>query len=143
MQTTGQTAQPSSASCRVLLLDDNVSLACMMKRHFEIEGFHVTMAHLGYEALRLLGEQRFHLAIVDIDLPDITGFDVMIMADERGLLDNLKIVFCSGDPSAQRVEMATRFKDSVFLGKPFPLACLSTVEKAVKVNWRCDRTGSP
>ncbi len=102
MSESNHAPETPSACCRVLLLEDNVRLAQMLKRHFEIEGFHVTMVHLGQEALRLLGEQHFHLAMVDIDLPDTTGFEVMTKAAERGLLDNLKIIFCSGNPGAER-----------------------------------------
>jgi DNA-binding response OmpR family regulator len=112
---------------RVLLLEDNVQLAGMLKRFFTRKGHHPVMAHLGGEALRLLEAQQFHLALVDIDLPDTTGFEVVAKALTQGKLQETKIIFCSGDPSPERVAMAGQFPRSVFLPKPYEIPDLSAV----------------
>ena len=125
------TRMPEQPICRVLLLEDDQSLVRIMKLLLEREGFQVTAAYRGQEALRLLGEQQFHLAVVDIDLPDTTGFQVMNQANENGWLGNLKIVFWSGNPSDDRVEMASRFKNSRFLEKPFDLVNLFSILRSL------------
>jgi CheY-like chemotaxis protein len=106
---------------RVLLLEDEVNLAKAMKQLFDKMGHRPAVAHLGSDALRLLEEQQFHLALVDIDLPDTTGFKVVAEALARGKLQGTKVIFCSGDPSAERVAMASQFPGSLFLPKPFEL----------------------
>jgi DNA-binding response OmpR family regulator len=112
---------------RVLVLEDNVNLAGMLKRFFTSKGHHSAVAHLGGEALRLLEAQQFHLALVDIDLPDTTGFEVVAKALAQGRLQGTKIIFCSGDPSAERMAMAGQFLGSVFLPKPYEIPDLSAV----------------
>jgi len=109
---------------RVLLLEDNVELAELLRLVFEMWGFQPTVAHLGHEASRLLGEQEFRLALVDIDLPDTTGFEVVAGALAQGWLQNTKIIFFSGKPSDDRVAMARQFPGSVFVPKPFEMQTL-------------------
>lgn len=106
---------------RVLLLEDNVELAELLRLAFEMRGFQPTVAHLGREASRLLEEQEFRLALVDIDLPDTTGFEVVAGALAQGWLQNTKIIFFSGQPSDDRVAMARQFPGSVFVPKPFEM----------------------
>ena len=106
---------------RVLLLEDNVELAELLRLVFEMWGFQPTVAHLGREASRLLEEQEFRLALVDIDLPDTTGFEVVAGALAQGWLQNTKIIFFSGDPSDDRVAMARQFPGSIFVPKPFEM----------------------
>ena len=106
---------------RVLLLEDNVELAELLRLVFEMWGFQPAVAHLGREASRLLEEQEFHLALVDIDLPDTTGFEVVAGALARGWLQNTKIIFFSGEPSHNRVALVRQFPGSVFLPKPFEM----------------------
>jgi len=106
---------------RVLLLEDNVELAELLRLIFETWGFQPTVAHLGQEASRLLEQQEFRLALVDIDLPDTTGFEVVSRALAEGLLQNTKIIFFSGAPSEERVAMAKQFPGSVFVSKPFEM----------------------
>ena len=109
---------------RVLLLEDNVELAELLRLVFEMWGFQPAVAHLGSEASRLLEEQEFHLALVDIDLPDTTGFEVVAGALARGWLQNTKIIFFSGEPSHNRVALVRQFPGSVFLPKPFEMKSL-------------------
>src|SRR5690348_5086634 len=73
---------------RVLMLEDNVELAELLSLIFETWGFQPMVAHLGRGASRLLAEQEFRLAFVDIDLPDTTGFEVVSSALARGWLRN-------------------------------------------------------
>src|ERR1700736_5305233 len=106
---------------RVLLLEDNVELSELLRLIFETWGFQPRVAHLGREASRLLEEQEFCLALVDIDLPDTNGFEGVAGALARGQMQNTKIIFFSGEPSDDRVAMARQFPGSVFVPKPFEM----------------------
>jgi DNA-binding response OmpR family regulator len=59
--------------------------------------------------------------MVDIDLPDTTGFQVIADALAQGWLQNTKIIFFSGNASDRRVAMAGRFPGSLFVSKPFEM----------------------
>ena len=121
---TWRSKTPTPPERRVLLLEDNVELAELLRLMFEMWGFQPTVANLGREASRLLEEQQFHLALVDIDLPDTTGFEVVADASAQGWLQNTKIIFFSGEPSHNRVALVRQFPGSVFLPKPFEMKSL-------------------
>jgi len=126
--------QPAPAiprALRILLLDDDIHFAKALKQFFERMGHHPAVAHRGCEAMRLLEDQRFHVALVDIDLPDTTGFKVMADALVQGKLRGTKIIFCSGDGSEERVAMAGEFPGSRFLPKPFDLKDLSELIRQI------------
>jgi DNA-binding response OmpR family regulator len=124
---------------RVLLLEDNVELAELLRLVFEMWGFQPTVAHLGREASRLLEEQEFRLALVDIDLPDTTGFEVVAGALAQGWLQNTKIIFFSGEPSDDRMAMARQFPGSLFVSKPFEVQNLLALIRELVAN---EPTGS-
>jgi DNA-binding response OmpR family regulator len=130
---------PNPQVLRVLLLEDNVELAELLRLIFEMWGFQPAVAHFGREASRLLEEQEFHLAAVDIDLPDTTGFEVVAGALARGWLQNTKIIFFSGDPTHDRIAMARRFPGCLFVSKPFEVQNLLALIRELVAN---EPTGS-
>jgi len=120
---------------RVLLLEDNVQLAELLSLIFETWQFQPTVAHSGWEGSRLLDEQEFRLALVDIGLPDATGFDVVAGALARGRMLNTKIIFVSGLPSGDWVATARQFPGSVFVPKPFEMqTLLPLIQRLLRMN---------
>jgi len=131
---------PNQQVLRVLLLEDNVELAELLRLIFETSGLQATVAHLGRVASRLLEQEEFDLAMVDIDLPDTTGFQVIADALAQGWLQNTKIIFFSGNASDHRVAMAGRFPGSLFVSKPFEMQNLLGLIRRLFPNhptWKC------
>lgn len=58
---------------RLLILEDDRDLLLNMVAFFEDEGFSCTGADTAEEAITILKEGQFHLAIVDIGLPQMNG----------------------------------------------------------------------
>jgi signal transduction histidine kinase/ActR/RegA family two-component response regulator len=61
---------------RILLIEDNDDARRMMRRLLEMEGHEVFEAATATEGLRLAGLQQPDLAIVDIGLPEMTGYEI-------------------------------------------------------------------
>jgi DNA-binding NtrC family response regulator len=61
---------------RILVVDDEPHIRHMIQRVLLDEGFHVETAGSAFEALDKLEVSPFDLAIVDLNLPDITGLDL-------------------------------------------------------------------
>lgn len=61
----------------ILLADDDVAFATMLKQYLEGEGFHVSTAHDGGEALRLLDANAYDLLVLDVMMPILSGLDVL------------------------------------------------------------------
>ena len=62
---------------RLLLIDDDVSLANMLHEFLELHGFSVEQVHQGASGLQRIEEDPPDLVILDVMLPDINGFDVL------------------------------------------------------------------
>ncbi len=61
---------------RILLVEDEVSIARGLLFNLEAEGYEVTHVPSGEEALAALEKNAYHLVILDIMLPGINGFEV-------------------------------------------------------------------
>lgn len=71
-------AIPSSVQpSRLLLIDDDRSLAALIAEYCGPGGFAVTPAFTGEDGIRLARQQYFLLIILDVMLPGIDGFEVL------------------------------------------------------------------
>ncbi len=65
-----------NGSARILLVDDEQSIQTLLSYPLRKDGYHVTSALDGSEALRRFEEGRFDLVILDLMLPQIGGVEV-------------------------------------------------------------------
>jgi two-component system, OmpR family, response regulator len=65
-----------NGSARILLVDDEQSIQTLLSYPLRKDGYHVTSALDGSEALRRFEEGRFDLVILDLMLPQMGGVDV-------------------------------------------------------------------
>ncbi len=61
---------------RVLIVEDDDSMAVALKDGFEYEGYTVLLARDGVEGLRLAGEESPDLIILDVMLPKMSGMEI-------------------------------------------------------------------
>ena len=62
---------------KLLLLEDDVALSDLLNEHLVDKGFEVTLCTNGQVALEALIEQKFDIALLDINTPQISGIDVL------------------------------------------------------------------
>lgn len=62
---------------RILIIDDDIELTELFADYLEREGFTVTVAHEGTTGLSWACSGNFHLIILDIMLPDISGNEIL------------------------------------------------------------------
>lgn len=61
-------------SARILVVDDEKEIADLVEVYLKNEGFDVTKCYTGTDALKAVEEQKIDLALLDVMLPDISGF---------------------------------------------------------------------
>ncbi|MEZ5076417.1 MAG: response regulator transcription factor [Solirubrobacterales bacterium] len=66
----------TNGSTRILLVDDEQSIQTLLSYPLRKDGYHVTSAIDGTEALRRFEEGRFDLVILDVMLPRLDGVEV-------------------------------------------------------------------
>jgi len=62
---------------RLLIVDDNAATRYALRRRIERQGFIVQEAGTGTEGLALIAEQIPDALILDVNLPDMSGFDIV------------------------------------------------------------------
>ena len=65
-----------NGSARILLVDDEHSIQTLLSYPLRKDGYNVTSAIDGQEALQRFGEARFDLVILDLMLPKVDGVEV-------------------------------------------------------------------
>jgi len=66
----------ANGSTRILLVDDEKSIQTLLSYPLRKDGYHVTSAQDGREALQRFDESRFDLVILDLMLPKLDGVEV-------------------------------------------------------------------
>ncbi|MCA9516627.1 MAG: response regulator, partial [Myxococcales bacterium] len=66
----------ANGALRVLVVEDETHLARGLKLNLELEGFEVALAATGREAAALMLGPRFDAILLDVQLPDVTGFEL-------------------------------------------------------------------
>jgi DNA-binding NtrC family response regulator len=105
----------------VLIIDDEPAITSALGAYFERVGGHtVTAAHTGEDGVALVQRQRPDLVLLDVRLPDMTGFDVL----ERIRDENPVVIIITGyGDVALAVEAMQRGAEN-FLTKPVDLSHL-------------------
>ena len=69
--------EPADNECRILVADDDPYLLDLMQAKLEDERTTVVCAENGIAAQSLLKEQDFDLAIIDLGMPQLDGFELI------------------------------------------------------------------
>lgn len=114
---------------RLLLVEDEESLRSSLRLNFELEGYEVTTAVRGSEALERIRGARFDGIVLDVMLPDVDGFTICETIRLEG--DRTPVLFLTARTlPADRIRGLRSGED--YLGKPFELQeLLLRVEKLV------------
>lgn len=110
---------------QILFADDEQSLQELMRIELPRMGHRVTVCPNGMTAIEVLNEQAFDCLLVDLDMPGISGIDVIQQA--REISPDIDIVILTGKSSLESAIAAVRFGVFEYLTKPCKLAELKTL----------------
>lgn len=103
----------------ILLVEDEENLLKTIRLNLELEGYEVSIARSGSEALNEFKKETFNLIILDVMLPEINGFDVC----EQIRKENTKvpILFLTAKGSSSDKVQGLKLGADDYLTKPFNL----------------------
>ncbi|PYY34598.1 DNA-binding response regulator [Curtobacterium sp. MCJR17_055] len=123
---------------RLLVVEDDDEMRALMERGLAAEGYRVTAVENGVEALIALGEQPYDIAVVDVMMPGMSGFELARRVRERE--DPVRILLVTArDAVDDRVFGLDAGADD-YLTKPFAFAELTARLRALG---RREPTGAP
>jgi DNA-binding response OmpR family regulator len=115
---------------RVLVVEDEEHLRRILVRNLEQAGYQVQSAATAAAALPLCQDSKPDVIVLDINLPDATGWDVLRGIAARELPRPGVVVLSAVPPVHTRL---IEFGPLTFLQKPFPIqALLRAVERAAE-----------
>lgn len=80
---------------KILIIDDNVEILGVFTQIFVDEGFDVSIANSGTTGIELFNRKRFDLVVTDINMPGVSGFDVVEKIKDSRL--DIPIILMSSD----------------------------------------------
>jgi two-component system, OmpR family, response regulator len=105
---------------RVLVVEDELKMAGLLKRALEEEGYAVDVAGRGEDALWFGTENPYDAIVLDVMLPDLDGFEVSRRLREAGRWSPV-LMLTARDAVADRVAGLDAGADD-YLTKPFSFA---------------------
>lgn len=114
---------------QILILDDDTSVRESVCKVLAASGYQVVLAADGKSGLAQLRRQSFDLLLLDLDLPDLTGFDILDSIRERAPW--LPVIILTG--VAEQCAPGSLLGAAALLHKPADvLLLLQTVETLLK-----------
>jgi two-component system sensor histidine kinase/response regulator len=77
------TDEYARSGARILVAEDNLVNQCVARAILEKAGHSVVLANTGQETVRLWEEQSFDLVLMDVQMPDMNGFEATAAIREK------------------------------------------------------------
>lgn len=101
----------------VLIADDDADILALVRVRLERSGFAVISAHNGTEALELVASRSPDLAIFDVGMPGLSGFDVTKRLRETNA--DMPVILLTARALDSDVEAGAAAGADAYLTKPF------------------------
>ena len=101
--------------CKVLIVDDDPIILALFSTVLGAEGFDVSTAVSGTEALQRVKGTQVHIALLDINLPDVSGIEVMRQIVKT---TSIIVILITGDDARYSHETAVQEGAADFIVKP-------------------------
>ncbi len=125
---------------RVLVVDDDRDLCDLEAEFLAEEGYLVERAYGGRDALRcLLAETPPDLVLLDLLMPDLSGWDVGRALRASGRTSRVPIVIVTADPSA--IARGREIGAVAAIAKPFSLDEISAVVRSALATPDSEQSG--
>jgi len=102
---------------KILLLEDDKILCASLKDFLELEGYSVDTAHRGPEVFDLTFDNNYDLYILDVNVPDINGFDVLNSLKEAG--DETPAIYITALTDINSISRGFEIGAEDYIKKPF------------------------
>ncbi|MCD6498939.1 MAG: response regulator [Deltaproteobacteria bacterium] len=104
---------------RVLVVEDSDAMRHIACDVLEMEGFEVLEAVSGFDALKLLAAEQVDVVVTDINMPDLTGLELIKFCRSDPKRKDIPVIVISTDSSAADRERAIKLGANDYLVKPF------------------------
>jgi len=104
---------------KILVIDDSEDTLTVVKARLAHEGHEVLCAGGGKEGLEIAGRENPDLILLDVDMPDMTGFEVCRRLKEDAATCSIPVIFLSGSGGTEDKVKGLDLGAVDFVTKPF------------------------
>ena len=134
------TTKTAGDSVSILVVDDERSMRDFLKILLQKEGYAVTTAHNGENALDCLKDQEFSLVITDIRMPGMGGLELLEAVKDHN--SELPVIMITAFASPDDAVLAMKNGAFDYISKPFNVDEIkSVIESATRKNRPATTTG--
>ena len=118
------------ASHKILVVDDEKPIVRIIQTNLETEGYEVTCAYDGIEALEKVAECTPDLMVLDVMMPRMDGWNVLKALKEKPETADIPVVMLTALTDIEHMDRGARLGNDVYLTKPFdPSELLAIVSR--------------
>jgi adenylate cyclase len=103
----------------ILVVDDDEGNRTMLSRRLQRLGFQTTTADNGRSAVEKLKSERFDLMLLDIQMPEMNGYQVLECVKADPALRDIPIIVLSASDETEKVARCIEMGAEDYLPKPF------------------------
>jgi adenylate cyclase len=130
----------SARSSRILVVDDNAANRDVLERRLTREGHHVVTATNGHAALELLAAQEFDLILLDLIMPEMSGFEVLRRLKAAEHTSHVPVIVISALDELDSAVRCIEAGAEDYLPKPFnPILLRARINACLEKKWLRDR----
>lgn len=115
---------------RILIVDDNKELREILEEYLQSEAVHIEGAANGKDALVKYSQNPFDLIITDLNMPEITGMEMIKSIKQQN--DVTEFIIITGYASLDSAVEAVKMGAFDYIVKPFRMEELKVVVKNVR-----------
>ncbi len=112
-------SKENNVSIRILIVDDMVVNRRVLDNHLTLAGYDIVEASNGKEALKLIETENFDLVLLDIMMPNMSGYEVCEKIREQYLTSELPVVLLTAKNRVNDLVMGFNVGANDYLTKPF------------------------
>lgn len=121
----------------ILIAEDDINIVNLLKLYFEGEGYNVYYALDGIEALEIARDKNIHIAILDIMMPKLNGFEV---TKKLRANSSIPIIVISAKNMDEDKILGLNLGADDYLTKPFnPLEVVARVKSVLRRTYELER----
>mgnify|MGYP000163965460 FL=1 len=114
---------------KILIVDDDSNIRLGLNKCLAKEGYYIEEASNGEEALQLIYNKKYDLILMDVQMPELNGFDVLKRIRKFG--NSTRVIMMTAFGTVEMAVDSMKIGAVDFLSKPFTISKVRDVVKEV------------
>lgn len=116
---------------KILFLEDEPTIREVLTEYMKMQNYEVTCAEDGEKALKLLGQEAFDMAVLDIMVPKVSGLEVLSFIKENKP-ETATIMLTALDDEKTQVQAFNSYADDYVIKPVSPIILLKRMETILR-----------